>query len=84
MKSKPIISKNYNCPGCDKESPEWEIDEVYKGNNGEEYPKIISHNKKMGDHVMLNFHGEYMSFDWTEIHYCNDCDIEYQFENSSC
>ena len=78
------VSKDYNCPGCGKHTPDWEPENEYKGKNGEEYPKIISHNKKIGDIVLLNFSGEYSSYDWTEIHYCNDCEIEYQFENSNC
>jgi hypothetical protein len=82
-KVKPIVVNDYKTPCCHSDSPDWEGDETYLGNNGEQYPKIISHNKTFGELTIMNFNGEYSSYDWTEIHYCNKCNVEYQFENSS-
>ena len=48
------------------------------------YPILIPHNKKEGDEYIPKYvNGEYKSFEWTEIHYCNQCNVEYEFENSS-
>lgn len=82
-KKRPIASNGYRTPCCRSEIPEWEPGNEYLGNNGEKYPKIISHNKRIGDFTIMNFNGEYSSYDWTEIHYCNKCNVEYEFENSS-
>ena len=80
---KPLKSNGYQTPCCKREIPEYEYDTQYKGNNGQIYTKFISHNKQIGDFVLMNFHGEYSSYDWTEIHFCNKCNREYEFENSS-
>lgn len=78
---KPIKCNGYQTPCCHQEIPNME--QQYKGNNGQIYPKIISHNKQIGDFILMNFNGEYSSYDWTEIHFCNKCNIEYHFYNSS-
>jgi hypothetical protein len=82
IKQIPLKSNGYQTPCCQNEIPEWEYTK-YKGHNGKYYPKIISHNKKIGELVLMNFNGEYLSYDWTEIHYCNKCKVEYEFLNSS-
>jgi len=78
---KKMRCNGYETPCCKKSLPEWEQAEEYKGKNGEKYPKIISHNKKIGDTAIANFNGEYSTYDWTEIHYCNQCNVEYDFLN---
>jgi hypothetical protein len=75
-------SGEYKTPCCGEEATDFDGN-CYKGNNGKKYPKFISHNKKIGDITLLNFNGEYSSLYWTEIHFCNKCNVEYDFENSS-
>jgi len=75
-----MISNGYQTPCCKESIPEFEGDK-YKGNNGKKYPKMISHNKRIGDLIIANFDGEFSTYSWTEIHYCNQCNIEYEFLN---
>ena len=69
----------FTCPTCGYKPP----DEDYKIKSVK-YPKIVSHNKKIGDLVVMNYNGEYSSYDWTETHWCKKCKKQFSFENSSC
>jgi len=80
---KPVNCNGYRTPCCNSDIPEMEKLESYPGNNGKMYPQMISHNKRFGDLILMNFNGEYSSYDWTEIHFCNKCNVEYSFLNSS-
>lgn len=62
------------CPKCKEESPEWN-GVKYKGNNGKMYP-IFSDEKKY-------YNGWNDCHDWVETHYCNECNLDYSFDNGA-
>jgi len=61
----------YECPGCEEDPS----DEPYQAND-KQYPIISAYGNDGSMQVASGGHS------WTETHFCEECEIEFEFDNA--